>query len=103
MALSIPLKRTQESMVKSRYRVIKYTKTMIKKKPDDDFHFEFKLKLSPALREFMTITTKLGKVGITIGKILIPPLLAASIASKHLPPNVPQLPLPPGSIPEKNQ
>jgi hypothetical protein len=63
---------------------------------------EFKLKLSPALREFMTITTKLGKVGITIGKILIPPLLAASIASKHLPPNVPQLPLPP-SIPEKNQ
>jgi hypothetical protein len=71
--------------------------------PDDDFNFQIRFKLSSKLKESIVTATKAGKVVITIGKILTPLLLAGSIASKPLPPNAPQLPLPPGSIPEKNQ
>lgn len=67
--------------------------------PKDDFNFQIKFKLSSKLKESVATATKTGKVIIAIGKILIPLILAASIALQQV---TPQPPLPPESTHQSN-
>jgi hypothetical protein len=66
------------------------------KKPD--LHFEVKLDLSPRLEEFRATFVEVGKVTIKISRILIPLLLAGSVAFSHGGNHLPQPSLPPDSI-----
>jgi hypothetical protein len=62
---------------------------------DDDFNFKITLKLSTKLKEFIVTATKVGKVIIKIGNLLIPLLIiAGSIDPKQV---APHFPLPPES------
>jgi hypothetical protein len=77
--------------------IVEFFKPMTTQKPKSkkpDFHFEVNFELSEKLEEFVTSMIELSKVGITIGKILIPPLLAAAIALQQV---TPPSPLPPES------
>jgi hypothetical protein len=62
--------------------------------PGDDFNFQIRFKLSAKLKEFIITANNLGKVGITISKILIPLLL---VGSSYLEQLAPQPSLPPES------
>jgi hypothetical protein len=62
-----------------------------------DLHLEVKFNLSPRLEEFRATFVEVGKVTVKIGRILIPILIAGSIALSHND-RLPQPSLPPDSI-----
>jgi hypothetical protein len=62
-----------------------------------DLHWEFKLKLSPLAKKAIATFIQAAKIKISIGKILLPLMLAGSIALPHRE-HPPQPSLPPDSI-----
>lgn len=70
------------------------TKKQNQQPNNDDVNLQIRLRFSPKLKELIIVATQVGKVGIKIGKFIMPLLLAGSIALKQV---APPFQLPPES------